>query len=93
MIDRQAINRKAAEEIEQARREAGWVYADRLKLEGVLPLGPGDRFRVRGQRGWFRFTRVVTTPAGDTWVDAFGPNGQFRSITPERITRRERSRS
>jgi hypothetical protein len=84
-------NRRAGAEWLARQEAAGWRYADNYTPPGRLPLGVGRRFRVRGERGWFRFRGHTTNPAGDQWVEAYGPHGEFRSVRPERITRVERA--
>lgn len=72
---------------------AHWEPADGYRPDGCLPLRPGRLFRIRGERGRFRFIRYVASDGGD-WVDCVGVTAAgvvrapgLRSIRPDRITR------
>jgi hypothetical protein len=57
----------------------GWEYAYEATFNGrrVEYRSP---VKLHGRRGDHKFLRVVTNPAGSTWLDALSPDGQFVSV-------------
>jgi hypothetical protein len=66
-----------------------WVISESLNIEGRLPLVVGREFRVKGERGRFRFLRAVYNPRNDKqWIDATHINkekAQARSFSLDRV--------
>lgn len=81
------MSRRRARIPEADRYPEAWTVHYDYTPPGRATLTAGTEFRVRGERGRFRFWRAVTTTTGDAWVDAFDPRGSTRSICPQRITR------
>jgi len=50
-------------------------------------LDASQDFKVTGRNGWFHFHRLVTSAAGEQWVDGFDPRGIHRSFTLDKIRR------
>lgn len=60
-------------------------------------LEKGDKFKIRGEQGWFRFLRHVTNLDIDKrWIDCVQLHGikeevgGFRAFRPERVTKKYR---
>jgi hypothetical protein len=65
---------------------SNWIYVLEHQLSPRRTLTPGDKFRIRGERGWFKFICVTTNPdIGKTWVDCRDKNGRWRSFYLDRI--------
>ena len=66
-----------------------WDISETLNIEGRLPLVVGREFRVKGERGRFKFRRAVTnTRTGEMWIDAVHINKekrQARSFSPDKV--------
>ena len=64
----------AKDAVERAAKEAdGWEFHTELRLDGRLPLIEGRMFRVRGERGWFKFRNAYTLPPTWTRPRNWGP--------------------
>ena len=61
----------------------GWVIETQTRVHGRW-LTPGTEFKVAGERGRFRFTRIVETDSS-TWIDARDKDGRFRSFRTDRV--------
>jgi hypothetical protein len=64
----------------------GFTYESEVLVNGRW-LRPGTEFRVRGERGRFRFTRLVTNRSGVSWIDCFGSDRHYRAFYPDRVAR------
>lgn len=81
--------RKKGQEPTAPRPNAEWEYTTELQING-RHVGPGTELKITGQRGRFRFIRVVKTQAGNEWIDVWGgPKGaeQWRSFRLEMVKR------
>jgi len=61
-----------------------WQRLTEVAAPGGRYLRPGVEFRIRGERGRFRFLRYVVTPT-TSWIDCVGPNGQYRAFRLDRV--------
>lgn len=72
-----------------ARPNAEWVYQTEIQINGRR-VTPGTELKITGERGRFRFIRLVTTGDGKEWIDVWGgPKGaeQWRSFRQEKVRR------
>lgn len=61
--------------------EASFEY-----IHGADTLRPGDKFKVKYNRGEFKFRCVATNVrTGKVWIDAIEVGSAFRSFYPEMI--------
>ena len=73
---------------------AGWEVLTRMKVHGRT-VEPGTVLSIKGERGTFRFTRLVRNrDNGASWIDCVGGTDQlhpktavtmFRAFNPETI--------
>lgn len=63
----------------------GWKFAYEHVFSPRVTLEPGSKIRIRGERGWFTFIRIVTNLNGVKWVDVIDKDYRFRSFYLDRI--------
>lgn len=81
--------KRKAEEPSEPRPNSGWEYTTELQING-RNVAPGTELKITGERGRFRFMRVVRTPEGKEWLDVWGgPKGaeQWRSFKIDKVKR------
>lgn len=81
--------KRKSEEPEAPRPNAGWTYTTELQING-RNVAAGTELKITGERGRFRFIRVVKTPDGKEWLDVWGGakgSEQWRSFRPDRVRR------
>jgi hypothetical protein len=65
-----------------------WVEADAIVINGRT-ITPGTELSIKGERGRFRFIKLVTRAERDIeWIDVWGGpkhSPQLRSFRPDRI--------
>lgn len=80
--------RKASEPL-VPRPNADWQYTTEIQVNG-RNISPGTELKIVGERGRFRFIRLVNNGKGAEWIDVWGgPKGaeQWRSFRTDRIKR------
>jgi hypothetical protein len=80
--------KKKSSEVETVRPNATWTYTTEIQING-RHVAQGTELKIAGERGRFRFMRVVNTGERE-WVDCWGgPKGseQWRSFTLEKVKR------
>ena len=71
------------------RPNSEWEYTTELQING-RNVAPGTELKIVGERGRFRFMRVVRKPDGKEWLDVWGGakgSEQWRSFKLERVAR------
>ncbi len=61
-----------------------WQTLTEVAAPGGRYLRPGVEFRIRGERGRFRFLSYTVTPTA-AWIDCVGPNRQYRAFRLDRV--------
>jgi hypothetical protein len=91
-------NRKHADECLRRMYAKGWRFWTEYRIDGILPLVPGRRFRVIGVSGWFVFKYAGRDLSGADYVEGHGPfsrnstqtSGSSYSFAVERVRDTER---
>lgn len=71
------------------RPNAEWVYQTEIQING-RNVSAGTELKITGERGRYRFMRLVQTLEGKEWIDVWGgPKGaeQWRSFRLEKVKR------
>ena len=80
--------KKKASELVVARPNDGWTYTTEIQING-RHVSHGTELKIAGERGRFRFLRLVNTGKHE-WVDVWGgPKGaeNWRSFSLEKVKR------
>ena len=94
----QRANRKSHDENVRSMYTRGWRFWTEYRIDGMLPLVPGRRFRVTGVSGWFVFQYAGRDAGGNDYVECYGPftrnstqtSGSSYSFAVERVRDTER---
>jgi hypothetical protein len=81
--------KRKSEEPSAPKPNAEWEYTTELQING-RNVTAGTELKITGERGRFRFIRVVKTPEGKEWLDVWGGakgSEQWRSFRPDRVRR------
>lgn len=81
--------RKKEQEPLAPRPNEGWTYETEIQVNGRY-VSPGTELKITGERGRYRFIRLVKTDKGAEWIDVWGgPKGaeQWRSFRTDKIRR------
>ena len=81
--------RRKSTEPEAPRPNKDWTYETEIQVNG-RHVTPGTELKITGERGRYRFIRLVKTEKGVEWIDVWGgPKGaeQWRSFRTEKIRR------
>ncbi len=71
------------------RPNAEWVYETEIQINGRY-VSPGTELKITGERGRYRFMKLITNQDGKEWIDVWGgPKGaeQWRSFKLDRVKR------
>jgi hypothetical protein len=80
---------KKSQEPEAPRPNAKWTYETEIQING-RKVASGTELKITGERGRYRFIRLVKTDKDVEWVDVWGgPKGseQWRSFRLDRVKR------
>ena len=64
-----------------------WVIAEDMEINGRR-VAKGTELSIKGERGRFRFLRLVVTCKGSTWIDVYGGKSgheTIRSFHPSKV--------
>ena len=94
----QRANRKFFDEKLRQMYAKGWRFWTEYRIDGILPLVPGRRFRVIGVSGWFVFQYAGRDAGGNDYVECYGPftksstqiSGSSYSFAVDRVRETER---
>jgi hypothetical protein len=81
--------KRKPEEPSASKPNAEWEYTTELQING-RNVTAGTELKITGERGRFRFIRVVKTPGGKEWLDVWGGakgSEQWRSFRTDRVRR------
>lgn len=81
--------RRKSAEPEAPRPNENWNYETEIQVNG-RHVTPGTELKITGERGRYRFIRLVRTDKDVEWIDVWGgPKGaeQWRSFRAEKIRR------
>lgn len=81
--------RKKSEGPATPRPNDEWSYETEIQINGRY-VTPGTELKITGERGRYRFMRLVKTDKGVEWLDVWGgPKGaeQWRSFRMDKVKR------